>query len=240
MDARTRHTATDEFVLFYNKIANENHSLKMRCFGRVRWNGLSCKSNLLPSSPAWFFVFERYYRELLSFLAHKVRDRDVASDLTQESFARVYAAEHGGTTVRDPRALLYRTARNLLTDRYRRAQSSGLAAAPDIEDRVVEPDEHAGPDALEPEIAVSARQRFESSAEVVDSLPPRCREAFILVKFDGLTHAETAARMGIAVKTVEMQIQIALEACWQRLDTLDGVAPGARMSRGRSKKEKSG
>ena len=180
-------------------------------------------------------MFERYYRELLGFLAHKVRDRDVASDLTQESFARVYAAERSGTSVQDPRALLYRTARNLLTDRYRRAQSSGRAIDPDAEDNAVEPDEHAGPDMLEPEKAVSSRQRFESIAEVVDSLPPRCREAFILVKFDGLTHAETAERMGISIKTVEMQIQIALDACWARADALDGGAPRKRSSRGRQK-----
>ena len=181
-------------------------------------------------------MFERYYRELLGFLAHKVRDRDVASDLTQESFARVYAAERSGTTVQDPRALLYRTARNLLTDRYRRAQSSGRTIDQEAQDNAIEPDEHAGPDMLEPEVAVSSRQRLESIAEAVDSLPPRCREAFILVKFDGLTHAEAAERMDISVKTVEMQIQIALQACWVRMDALDGVEPRKRVSRGRQKK----
>jgi RNA polymerase sigma-70 factor (ECF subfamily) len=87
---------------------------------------------------------------------------------------------------------------------------------------------------LEPETALSSRQRFEAIADTVDGLPPRCREVFLLVKFEGLTHAETARRMGIAVKTVEMQVQIALRACWARLQALDGSAPPV-VRRGRAK-----
>lgn len=167
-------------------------------------------------------VFEHHYRELLNFLARQLRDRDAAADLAQESYARVYAAQRAGAAVRDPRALLYRVARNLLTDGHRRA-TVRRPAGPD--EAVVEPDAQPGPQALEPEAAASARQRFEALAATVDGLPPRCREAFVLVKFEGLTHAETAARMGIAVKTVEMQVQIALRACWERLEALDGRRP---------------
>ncbi|MDR3003118.1 MAG: sigma-70 family RNA polymerase sigma factor [Acidovorax sp.] len=177
------------------------------------------------SHPVFRPVFERYYRELLNFLAHKVRDCDVASDLAQESYARVYAAERAGTRVRDPRALLYRTARNLLTDRYRRDATAAQFQGADSAE--VEPDTQQGPAVHEPEVALATRQHFERIAQVVDGLPPRCREAFILVKFDGLSHAETAQRMGISVKTVEMQIQIALRACWDCMDSLEGMAPRA-------------
>lgn len=183
-------------------------------------------------------MFDRYYRELLNFLAHKVQDRDAAADLAQESFARVYAAERSGTAIRDPRALLYKTARNLLTDGYRRkAVRTAVDVPPSPDEEAGEAGEQAGPDALEPETALASRQRFEAIAAIVDSLPPRCREAFILVKFDGLSHAEVAAQMGIAVKTVEMQVQIALDACWDRLDALDpGGAGSGRPRRARARK----
>lgn len=183
-------------------------------------------------------VFDRYYRELLNFLARKVRDRETAADLTQESFARVYAAEQSGTAIRDPRALLYQTARNLVTDSFRRSDARGEPGAPQHDEPLINPDDHAGPEAYEPEVALASRQRFEAIAAIVDTLPPRCREAFMLVKFDGLTHADAAARMGIAVKTVEMQVQIALDACWDRLDALDGGTDPkiARSSRSRPKK----
>ena len=198
---------------------NENYS---QIYRRAGVAASAARTEVFASLPAFRLpVFERYYRELLNFLAHKVRDRDVASDLAQESYARVYAAERSGTRVRDPRALLYRTARNLLTDRYRRDASAAHileAGSPEAD-----PDAQQGPAVHEPEAALATRQRFERIAQVVDGLPPRCREAFILVKFDGLTHAETAQRMGISVKTVEMQIQIALRACWDCMDSLEGM-----------------
>jgi RNA polymerase sigma factor (sigma-70 family) len=182
-------------------------------------------------------VFDRYYRELLNFLTRAVRNRDSASDLTQESFARVYAAERAGMVIRDPRALLYKTARNLLIDAHRRRDALACPVSPggDTDGLAAEPDDQIGPAALEPEAALAARQRFEAIAAIVDALPPRCREVFMHVKFDGLTHAETAQRMGISVKTVEMQVQIALSACWDRLDALDDhVSPTVhRRRRGR-------
>ena len=176
-------------------------------------------------------MFERYYRELLSFLVRNVRDRETAAEMAQESFARVYAVQQAGTTVRDARALLYRIARNLVTDDHRRADVRGERTACDVQDDAVLLDTQFGSETLEPEAALASRQRFEAIAAVVDTLPPRCREAFILVKFDGLTHAEAAVRMGIAIKTVEMQIQIALETCWTRLEAFDDVPPGAHPSR---------
>lgn len=176
-------------------------------------------------------MFDRYYRELLNFLSRRLRDRDHAADLTQESFARVYAAERAGVAIRDPRALLYKTARNLLIDDHRRSLAhGGPVVLGEDHQSAHSPDDHPGPTALEPESALMARQRFEAIASLVDTLPPRCREAFILVKFDGLTHAEAARQMGIAVKTIEMQIQIALAACWDRLDAMDRVVTPPRMA----------
>lgn len=168
-------------------------------------------------------MFERYYRELLGFLSHKLRDREAAADLTQESFARVYASEQAGATVRDARALLYTTARNLVIDHHRRRQARGADAEHATDDAPLDPDAHAGPRMHEPDAALEARQRFEALAEIVDSLPPRCREVFLRVRIDGLSYAEAAQAMGIAVKTVEMQMRIAMTACCERLEQFDAM-----------------
>lgn len=67
-------------------------------------------------------MLERHHRELLNFLSRQVGDRDTAADLAQESFVRVLAAQSSGQAVLDMRALLYRTARNLVIDQHRRNQ----------------------------------------------------------------------------------------------------------------------
>lgn len=159
----------------------------------------------------------RYYRELLNFLARSVKDRDAASDLAQESYARVLAVQHSGKTIADPRALLYRTARNLLIDQHRRAdvrgetpQSSGTDGGTDPMDLL---NGIAAPSVCEPEVAAASAQTVSALLAAIGALPLRCREAFILHKFDELSQVEVAARMGISVKMVERHIKLGMEAC---------------------------
>ncbi|UJB64568.1 sigma-70 family RNA polymerase sigma factor [Acidovorax sp. YS12] len=181
-------------------------------------------------------MFERYYRELLNFLSRAVRDRDTAADLAQESYVRVLAAQQAGQPVQDPRALLYRTARNLVIDQHRRASvRAGTDATAPPGGEVCEPDHLHGPRALEPDTILASREGLAAVIATIDQLPPRCREAFILYKFDGLSYAEIAARMGISTRTVEMQLQIAMAACWCCQDALDGTQPPAP-ARGRRKR----
>lgn len=179
-------------------------------------------------------VFERYYRELLNFLALKVYDRGVAAELTQESYARVYAAQATGLRVGDPRALLYRTARNLLVDqqRYRELRST-VELAPGT----AEADQASGPRGWEPEAALASRQGLEAMIDAIDGLPPRCREAFMLNRFEDLSYAEVGARMGISVKAVEQHIKLALDTCERRrlASGGDAAAPGPRRKLPRSR-----
>lgn len=155
-------------------------------------------------------MLERYYRELLSFLSRALKDRDTAADLTQESYARVLAAQQAGQQVGNPRALLYQTARNLVIDHQRHGHVRASVEAADAQS---EADEAQGSRNWEPETAVSSQQGVFALVKVIDNLPLRCREAFMLNRFEGLTYPQVAQRMDISVKAVEQHIKHALDAC---------------------------
>ena len=162
----------------------------------------------------------RYYRELLAFLTRMVNDRDRAADLAQESYARILAVERAGETVGEPRAFLYRTARNLVVDQHRRADvrnqwhadHDGLGEAGDAV---------PGPASWQPEVAASSAQGVSALLDTIAALPPRAREALVLHKFDGLSQSEVAQAMGISLTMVERHIKLALEAC-RRCRDADG------------------
>jgi len=171
----------------------------------------SCAAHLFTDQ-ALRPVVAHYYQELLNYFARRMRGRDGAADLVHEAYARVLALQQAGQLVRQPRALLYRTARNLLIDQGRR--QAVRAAPPGMED-VPLPDlaDLPAPATCEPEAAAASAQGVEALLAAIEALPPRCREAFVLHKFEGLPHAEVAARMGISRKMVEQHIQRAMQAC---------------------------
>lgn len=154
-------------------------------------------------------MLERYHRELLNFLTRQVKDRDTAADLAQESYVRVLSAQSSGHTVMDPRALLYRTARNLIIDQHRRNEvrrHEDLGAIPE--------EQHPpAPLHLQPEEAMASAQVIRAYVATIEALPPRCREAFVLHVFDELSHAQIAQHMGISVSMVEKHMVRGMVAC---------------------------
>jgi len=181
-------------------------------------------------------VLERYYQELLNFCSRTLRNRDAAADIVQESYARVLAVQHSGQAVPEPRALLYRTARNLQIDQHRRSEVRGEALHPDAEGWTDEIDGLAAPQASEPDAAASSAQGVDALLATIDALPLRCREAFILHKFDGLPHSEVAELMGISRKMVEQHIKLAMDACRRCRDALDGMPAAAPLPKLRRRK----
>lgn len=65
-----------------------------------------------------------YETELLAFLQNKVADYVIAEDLLQEVKLRAVQQGHNFCTVIQPRAWLYRVARNLVVDYYRKQKNT--------------------------------------------------------------------------------------------------------------------
>ncbi len=104
-----------------------------------------------------------------------------------------------GETLQNARAMLYRIAGNLAIDHHRLQIRQPAHNAIDellLHDLPVS-------DALNPERIVYARQILMQLCAVIEELPPQCHRAFILHKFDGLSHDEIASQLGITRNAVE-------------------------------------
>ena len=66
-------------------------------------------------------------------------------------------------------------------------------------------------DAPSPETVAAGRQRLAKLVEALDCLPAKTRTVFRLHKFDGLSHAEVAQRLGISRSSVEKHMIDALK-----------------------------
>lgn len=150
-------------------------------------------------------VYQNHQSELKRHLAHIVNCPDIASELVQECFI-IFAREVQKQVIEHPRGFLFRTARNLAYDHLKHCKvvekyhSTTLAPIHDEEapsaEKLVETDEKLG--------IVSS---------IVDELPERSRQAFILHRVYGFTYTEIAVELNISNSAVEKLLSRALLHC---------------------------
>ena len=63
----------------------------------------------------------------------------------------------------------------------------------------------------DPESLLVNAESMRRLMQVIDSLPPRCRLVFKLIKEDGLKYKDVATLLDLSVKTVETQLSIAMK-----------------------------
>jgi RNA polymerase sigma factor (sigma-70 family) len=160
-------------------------------------------------APPLLAAYLTHQAELKRFFLARTRSLSEADDLLQDLYLKVAAAP-ADDVIQQPLAYLYRLASNLMLDRIRGARRS---AARDAEWRRTAHSPGVVEDlADEPpaDQAVDARLRLQRVAVAISGLPPRVQEVFRLHKFEGLSHAEVAARLAISRSSVEKHMIAAL------------------------------
>jgi RNA polymerase sigma factor (sigma-70 family) len=168
-----------------------------------------------PTTP----LIEAYFvrrEELKRFFAARFGSAEQAEDLVQDLYLKV-ASLDPGQVVDNPGGYLYRLAMNLMLDHVRQQARNGLR---DGAWRQAHTHALGGEDiADEPPIedAISAKRRLADMVAGVDALPEKTRKVFRLHKFEGLTHAQTAARLGMSQRMVEKHVRAALKTLLLRI-----------------------
>jgi RNA polymerase sigma factor (sigma-70 family) len=120
-------------------------------------------------------------------------------DLRQDTYVLVYqSAAH--ERPHQPKAFLFATARNLLTDRIRRNRIVSIGYTQDLDSLNVLIDE------ISPEHRLSARQDLRRLSDALDALPDGCRDVIWLRRVEGLSQQETAKRLGMKEGTIESHL----------------------------------
>ena len=124
-------------------------------------------------------------------------------EIGQDAAVRVLQAQDV-TAIDDPVRYLFRVARNLFVDaeRARARERTRIDPGADLEARA--------DSAADPEWVFAGKERLEQALSVIDDLPPRCRQAFRLHRFEGLSYVAIARQMEISPSMVEKHIAEAM------------------------------
>lgn len=157
-------------------------------------------------------TFLRHERALKKYLARFFSKQQDIDDIAQETFLKVFATELR-TKVRSPRKLMFRVAKHLALNELQKKINTTTDYIEDFDDSPVIMDMQQ----VSAEDVLDNRRKLCAFSKAVASLPPNCRQVFILRKFEGLSNKEIALRLHISVSGVEKHIASGLVKCSQYL-----------------------
>lgn len=167
------------------------------------------------TQPALSDYLTRHYARLKLRVARLLGSDDLAGDALQDTWLRLQGAQDK-TEVRSPMGYLIRVAVNIAVDIQRR--QSRYASIDEI-DAFVDP-------APGPAQTAEARSELKVMLKLLDRMPERRRQIFLLVHLEGLQHRDVAQTLGISMRTVAYELKNAHGTLNDGQSAPVGNAPG--------------
>ncbi len=164
-------------------------------------------------------LFRRHRAPVVNYFFRMVRDRELAEDLAQEVFLRVYQARHRYQAEARFTTWLYRIATNLALNAIRDRRGATLRTEP--ADAQGDPESSRFVDSkptVEHQLMKSDRERIIRQA--VEELPENQRAAVVLHKYQEVDYHQIAKILGVSVSAVKSLLFRAYETLRERLEPL--------------------
>jgi len=151
-------------------------------------------------------AFDSYYAGLCYYADKFIHDSDESRSLVQQVFVDLWMKRNKLVIQQSLKAYLFTTVRNYALDylKHKLVETKYI--------REAQPESAAIDRDLIEEAELNARIN-----SAIDELPEKCREIFVLCRFEELHYNEIAQKLGISIKTVEMQMGIALKKLRSKL-----------------------
>jgi len=159
----------------------------------------------LGDYPALTALFERYYQAMCRFMATIVSDYVWVEELTADIFVRLWQGRNH-LMVHDVKSYLFAAARNQAYQAIKQKQGKRQLPVQGM-DHVSDGDTAHNQN---PEQAMISTEQVQQIEDLVNVLPPRCKEVFYLSRVEQFSYQQIATQLNISEKTVENQMGKAL------------------------------
>ena len=151
---------------------------------------------------AYECLFRHFYPLLVAFAMKYVSEKDVARELVQDFFVRLFEKRQSLKIETSLKSYLYRSVHNsCLNYLSQRAMHDKHIKKIELEKDVTE----------DPENAIHTTELQQRIFDIVEQLPSKCRKIFRMNRYEGLKNEEIAEALNLSRRTVETQISKALK-----------------------------
>lgn len=147
-------------------------------------------------------VFRRFYTPMVRFCIRFVGDVDVATEIVQDLFVRLWTGREKLNINTSFESYLLRSVRNASISYINKVRSHE-----EVHQKLAMEDI----DTTDPSEALQSKNLEAAYGQILAAMPEKRREVFLASRFDGLKYAEIAEKLNISVKTVEAHMGAAIK-----------------------------
>ncbi|GAE83932.1 RNA polymerase sigma-70 factor [Bacteroides reticulotermitis] len=157
-------------------------------------------------------LYLAYYAKLVRFATVFVILEEDAENIIQDVFTELWMKSDCLDQIENINAYLYRLVRNRCLDhlkhkvfeqKYAKNMQTSFETELNLKLQSL--------DSFDTCLVSEEKEITKKIHAAINSLPDRCREIFMLSRFDGLKYKEISECLGISINTVECQMSIALK-----------------------------
>jgi len=153
-------------------------------------------------------LFQRYYAPLVAYASRYVYGTDVAREIVQDFFVRLYEKRNSLSIDVSLKSYLYRSVYNCCINYLNQRN---------IQDKHLKNIELERNDEENLENEINSVELQHKIFEVIEELPAKCKRIFKMNRLEGLKNDEIAANLNLSKRTVETQISKALKILRKKL-----------------------
>ncbi|KPK82654.1 MAG: hypothetical protein AMS27_14375 [Bacteroides sp. SM23_62_1] len=162
-------------------------------------------------------LFDAYYKKLVRHSIKFVMKKEIAEEIVQDIFIRIWNNRETLTIEKSIDAYLFASVRNGSIN-YLKSKYAKIRFV-DLDDTGISPLYHTDED------DIITGELLKALHQAIHSLPPRCKVIFNLSRNAGLSNEEIANQLNISKKTVQAQIGIAIQKIKKHLGNQWGNIP---------------
>lgn len=164
----------------------------------------------LKNGDAWALeaLFESYHVKVFNFCYGYLGSKEETEELVQDVFVKLWTFRDQIKSELSINGLIFKIAKNLTLNKIR--DTAKLRNETSID--------HLDTGTNYTEEIILFNELEQELMKVIETLPPKRKEVFMLSRFQGLSNKEISEQMNISINTVEGQMRKAIKYLHENLD----------------------
>jgi RNA polymerase sigma-70 factor (family 1) len=154
---------------------------------------------------AYKFLWETYHGVLLKFAVAYLKSKEPAEEIVADVLFQVWSSKDKLAIIYQLRLYLFTAVRNrCITQLARQKRRQDLfSTTPDYQENLYF--NHN----INPENMMVTTELKKFIQEIIDDLPPRCKQIYKMIREEGLRNKDVAVQLNISINTIDVQLSIA-------------------------------